>query len=478
MISIDRVFDLSIDEVWDLYAKHINPKQVELIGSFPFGREAVSHAIGSWIFLKSGRKILDITGGIGVLTHGHNHEEILKARIDFQRKNRMEVHKNFFSPYTAALSHNVAEMIEDNLVYSYFPNSGAEAVEGAIKLAYKYHGGLRDYVLHSDISFHGKLLGSAGLTGSPELHFKYPTIPNVRSFGFNDRYSFDSLIDGIRKSDDSSNVYAVIVEPLNASSMKEANPDFLLHLRNRCTKENIPLIFDEVYTGWGKTGWLFNYKRVPNLRPDILTYAKAFGGGKSSISGYSYNAEMAKAYSSLRDAPLHSTTYYGFGEEAFTALMATEIIRRDNYVKRARDIGNLLGGILKSILDNCDYVTEIRGSGALWGVIINDEKRRSSIEIVQSVLKRIGVRTDIIVDDPRFAQKLLVGAIVNSLYEEADIVSYFGYNKENPLMISLPLVSGGEEIAFLEQGLKKVFQKKIDYHIINFVKSKFKAPKF
>ena len=148
-------------EVRDLYRRYVSAKQVDLIGSFGFGRDLAAHAEGAWITTRSGRRILDFTGGIGVLNHGHNHPRILAARAEFARKHRMEVHKNFLSPYVAALSHNIAQLMPGDLNVSYFPNSGAEAVEGALKMAYKVHGGQRAFVLHADISFHGKLFAAS-----------------------------------------------------------------------------------------------------------------------------------------------------------------------------------------------------------------------------------------------------------------------------------------------------------------------------
>ena len=108
--------------------------------------------------MKNGEKVLDMTGGIGVLSHGHNHKRIIDARIRFQNKNKMEVHKAFLSQYVAALSHNLSTMLPNDLNVSYFSNSGAEANEGAIKMAYKFHDGSKKTILHSDISFHGKTL--------------------------------------------------------------------------------------------------------------------------------------------------------------------------------------------------------------------------------------------------------------------------------------------------------------------------------
>ena len=98
----------------------------------------------------------------------------------------MEVHKLFFSQYLAALSYNIAQMLPGDLNRSFFPNSGAEAVEGAIKLAYKFYNGARKNIIHSDISFHGKTIGASSISGSKEINFDYQKLPNVEKFIFND----------------------------------------------------------------------------------------------------------------------------------------------------------------------------------------------------------------------------------------------------------------------------------------------------
>lgn len=97
----------------------------------------------------------------------------------------MEVHKTYFSPYVAALSHNVAQLLPGDLDMSFFPNSGAEAVEGAVKAAYKYHGGNRRTILHADIAFHGRPLGSNSLTGGADM-FRFPEIPGAVTFPYGD----------------------------------------------------------------------------------------------------------------------------------------------------------------------------------------------------------------------------------------------------------------------------------------------------
>ena len=98
------------------------------MGAFHLGDELIDHAEGVWLYTRDGKKILDVTGGIGVLSHGHNNPRILNSRLNFQKQKRMEVHKTIFSPYVAALSHNIAKLLPDDLDYSFFCNSGAEAV--------------------------------------------------------------------------------------------------------------------------------------------------------------------------------------------------------------------------------------------------------------------------------------------------------------------------------------------------------------
>ena len=118
--KIKDIDNLSIKEVQNLYKKYVNPSQSNAIKTFGFGNDLVKNSVGKWIYTQSGKRILDFTGGFGVLNHGHNHPRILKARIDYQRNKKMEVHKNYFSPYVAALSHNIAKILPGDLNISYF----------------------------------------------------------------------------------------------------------------------------------------------------------------------------------------------------------------------------------------------------------------------------------------------------------------------------------------------------------------------
>ena len=151
LLSVDDAKKLDIQTVQKLYKDYISESQLNFFKNFSFGNDIIQKAEGSFIYTDKNKKILDLTGGIGVLNHGHNNDRILGERIKFQNEKKMEVHKLFFSQYLAALSYNIAQMLPGDLNRSFFPNSGAEAVEGAIKLAYKFYNGARKNIIHSDI---------------------------------------------------------------------------------------------------------------------------------------------------------------------------------------------------------------------------------------------------------------------------------------------------------------------------------------
>lgn len=470
LLSVEDCESLSIDQVHELYRQHVNPAQVDLIGSFGFGRVLATKAEGVWIYTQDGRKVLDFTGGIGVLNHGHNHSRLVGARAKFEQAKRMEVHKSFFSPYLAALSRNFAELMPGDLDYCYFPNSGSEAVEGAIKTAYKYHGGAREHLLHADISFHGKLLGAASVTGSPELDFRFPQIPHTSAFTYDDFASVERLVSQLRKPNGESNVYAVILEPMNASSLRQSSEYFLRSLRRLCDQEGIVLIFDEVYTGWAKTGHLFYFMKH-GVVPDILTTAKSIGGGKATLAGYVVRKPIfLKAFGNLNDATLHSTTYYGFGQENATAIEAINIIVEEDYPAKARRIFERLFPQLIALKGKYSPVIEdVRGCGALCGILL-----RAPGGLWNAATKLIPSK---MFKDERFTNKLVTSAVISDLYDSHSILTYFGSNREIPLMICPPLITEDPEIDYFVRSLDNTLAKGVTSLTMQFAKRKFLGSK-
>ncbi|GGO10537.1 aspartate aminotransferase family protein [Microbispora rosea subsp. aerata] len=472
LISLDECERLSAEQVHDLYRRHVSRSQVSLMTSFGFGRELVDRAEGAWIWTRDGRRILDFTGGVGVLNHGHNHPRILAARRRFQEARRMEVHKTYFSPYVAALGHNLAALLPGDLSMSFLPNSGAEAVEGAVKLAYKYHGGRRKRILRADIAFHGKLLGSGSLTGGGKT-FRFPEIPGVVTFPYGDLDAVRDAVAAARTTRGRCDVYAIIIEPFSASTMRSCSEEFLRGLRELCDAEDIVLIFDEIYTGWGKTGSLFYFMRYPGLVPDVVTTSKSFGGGKSSISAYIASERVfRKAYDNLTDSLLHSTstTYYGFGEETATAIEAVNIVVEDDYPRRAREIERVLAPGLERIRKaHPDTVAEVRGAGALHGVFLRGGPRLLDLA---AKIAPVGLARD-----PNFRVKLITCSVIDALYRDHGVYTYYTLNGDNPLVAAPPLVAGPEEADYFLDALEATLAQGLPRLLTRFVREKV-APRW
>lgn len=465
LITIDEAEQLDIRQVQKLYRRYISRSQVNLMTTFGFGRELVEHAEGPYVYLRDGERVLDFSGGVGVLNHGHNHPRILAARQRFAQHRRMEVHKAFFSPYLAALSHNVAQLLPGDLDISYFPNSGAEANEGAIKMAYKYHGGRRNTIMRADISFHGKTLAAGSLTGSAENSFRFPGMPGSVVYPYGDLAAMRDLVDKARNRDGSCDVYAILVEPFSASTLRRWSEEDLRELRRLCDAQDIILIFDEIYTGWGKTGNLFYFMRHEGLIPDILTYSKSLGGGKASISGYTARQPVFRqAYDRLSDVILHSTTYYGFGEETATAIEAVNVVVEEDFPGRARQIERLLGPGLERIAKaHPDVVSRVQGAGALHGVFLNDGPR-----ILNLAAKLVPGFSH----DPQFRTKLVALSVIARLYRKHKILTYYSPNGQNPLMVAPTLAAGPEEIEYFLDALDETLSRGLPRLLTAFIGEK------
>lgn len=463
LFSIDDCENLSNKEVKELYKNYINPVYEDVFSTFSIGQELVDHAEGVWIYTKSGKKVLDATGGQGVLNHGHNHPRILAARIKYQQLKRMEVHKTIFSPYLAALSSNVAAVLPEGLDYPFFCNSGAEAIDGAIKMAHKFHNGERQFILHSDISYHGKLLGAGSITASKELHFGFPKIPGTKAFEYANIESIKRLVKELRKPNGDSDIYALFIEPFSANSFRKCDKDFLQELRTLCDKERIILVFDEIFTGWCKTGNLFYFMDM-GITPDILTMSKTLGGGKSSISAFvARNTLLKKTFANHKDFVLHSTTYNGFGEECATAIEAINIIVNEDYVNKSRTVGTIAEDRLKKLLTKYpDQVRGYAGQGALFSIRLN-----INTNLVDKVLKLIPVE---MLQQDKFVTQVILASVTDWLFAKYNIYSYFTPDGIN---FSPPVIIEESEINYFFDSFEQTLESGFFMITSNFISNRF-----
>lgn len=322
---------------------------------------------GSHIWDVEGNEYIDMLGGIAVNSVGHSHPSVVKA-IQNQAAKLIHISNFYLSEPQVLLSKKLVEL--SGLDRVFFANSGAESVEGAIKIARKYaHSiGRGGNIISFENSFHGRTLATIA-TGKKAYQKGFEPIPQgFLQVPFND-------MEAIKKATD-NNTAAIILEPIQGEGgVNVADKTFLIKLRTFCDEHQIVLIFDEIQCGIGRTGKMFAKEHF-GVQPDIMTLAKALGGGVP-IGAILSNEKVSSAI----DFGDHGTTFGGNPLVCAASLATLEVIETENLVKQAEEKGNWLMAEISAI-KNPD-IKEIRGKGLMIGVEFNFETK----PLVQKMLE-------------------------------------------------------------------------------------------
>jgi acetylornithine/N-succinyldiaminopimelate aminotransferase len=321
----------------------------------PIGIE-VERAHGCVVVDKSGKAYLDLLSGIGVASLGHTHVAVVQAIKDqADRYLHAMVYGEYIQEPQARLARRLAEVTPEPLSVTYFTNSGTEAIEGALKTARKYTG--RSRFVSFMGSFHGDTFGSLSVGGNPLYHAPFePLLPKVTFLPFND-------CDALANIDET--VAAVIIEPIQGEGgVRIPDSEFLPALRRRCREVDALLIFDEVITGFGRTGRLFACEHW-NVVPDIVVLAKALGGGMP-LGAFISTPEIMATLST--DPPLaHVTTFGGHPVCCAAGLASLAVILQENLPRRAQEKGDEFIHKLQTLVGSGGF-TAVRGRGLLIGM--------------------------------------------------------------------------------------------------------------
>lgn len=343
----------------------------------------VVNSEGSYIYTEDGQKILDFASGVAVNNLGHKNEEVVEA-IRQQLDTMIHVgHNVVYNESYVRMAEKLVEVTGgDTMVY--FSNSGAEANEGAIKLA-KYIT-KRTAVISFKNSFHGRTIGCVSLTGSNSAYRKYyePLLPSVYFADYANCYKCPfgqcegkcqmeciKQFEGIfAKLVDPECVAAIIVEPVQGEGGYVVPPKaFLQGLREICDKYGIMLIFDEIQTGIGRTGEIYAYQML-GVKPGILTSAKAVGGG-IPLSAVIAKKEIMKNW----PAGAHGGTFGGNPLACAAGLKTLEIIERDNLLDNCKSMGAYFLERLKKMQQSFPSVIgNVRGLRLMVAMEITDKE--------------------------------------------------------------------------------------------------------
>jgi acetylornithine/N-succinyldiaminopimelate aminotransferase len=247
----------------------------------------------------------------------------------------------------------------------FFCNSGAEAIEGAIKLSRRYaaerFGPGKHRIVCMANSFHGRTLGALSATSQEKFWQGFePLLPGFVFVPFNDIMALEAIID--------DTVCAVLVEPIQGEGgVKPADPDFLLSVRRLCNEKDVLLVFDEVQTGLGRTGRLFAHERF-GVAPDIMAIAKALANGLP-MGALLAKEEVAQAFT----PGTHASTFGGGPVIAAAAKATLDILSAPEFLAAVREKGVYLGERLNELKSTFPAIQEVRGVGLMWGFDLNTE---------------------------------------------------------------------------------------------------------
>lgn len=316
----------------------------------------LSHGEGPYVYDTEGKKYLDFLGGIAVNVLGHAHPKLVAAVAE-QAGKMIHCSNLYYTEEQVKLAATLTELAGMDKVF--FANSGAEANEGAIKLARKYGKTLqadRVEIITAENSFHGRTYATMTATGQPKYQQGYEPLPGgFRYVPFNDLAALKSMV--------SEKTCAVMLEPIQGEGGVNIPDDgYLQAVRDLCDEYGALLIFDEIQTGMGRTGQLFAYQTF-GVRPDIVTVAKGLGGGVP-IGAFLTSAKVAGAF----HAGDHGSTFGGNPLACAAGNAVLAVIAEEDLGTNAANMGNYLMSELCKLQNKySQLILNVRGKGLMIG---------------------------------------------------------------------------------------------------------------
>ncbi|MCB2377206.1 aspartate aminotransferase family protein [Hymenobacter sp. BT635] len=334
----------------------LTPRQLFLrhqaqTSDFPLLLE-IERAEGVYMYGADGRRYLDLISGIGVSNVGHRHPRVVQAIKDQVDKYlHLMVYGELVQAPPAELSQALHHTLPTYLDSVYFTNSGAEAIEGALKLA-KRHTGRTEFISCHN-AYHGSTHGALSITGSEGFKNSYrPLLPDVRHIHFNQVPDLALITE---------RTAAVIVETVQGEAgVRVAEPGYLPALRHRCQQVGALLILDEIQCGFGRTGSFWAFEQF-GITPDILVCAKGMGGGMP-IGAFISSQEIMAGF---KTNPIlgHCTTFGGHPVSCAASLATLRVIQEENLLASVHEKAALFRRLLQH-----SAIREVRGHGLLMAV--------------------------------------------------------------------------------------------------------------
>lgn len=345
---------MTIGEEW----KAVEAKYyMQVVNRMPM---VLERAEGTYVYDTEGNAYLDFTAGWAVLNVGHSHPEVTAA-IQEQAGMILQMSNLFYTIPQLKL----AKILIDNSCMDrvFFCNSGAEANEGASKLARKYgkiHRNGAYEIITANNSFHGRTMGMMAATGQAHYQENWrPLMPGFVNVDYND-------VDSIKRAT-TDNTCAVMLEPLQGEGgVNVPDADYFPQVREWCNQNNLLLIADEVQTGMGRLGTMFGYEQF-NFEPDVITMAKGLGAGAP------LGAFLCKQACAVLEPGDHGSTFGGNALTTAAGAAGAKVLVDEGWAAKGGEVGTYFKAKLEGLMAKHDFVTEVRGMGMLLAIEMKDD---------------------------------------------------------------------------------------------------------
>jgi acetylornithine/LysW-gamma-L-lysine aminotransferase len=308
---------------------------------------------GARLYDEEGREYIDCASNVGVSNIGHGHEVVAKAIYE-QYLALGNCYSMFYNPVRARLAEKLAKLAPGDLNRVFFCNSGAEAIEGALKFARSTTG--RQEIIAAMRGFHGKTMGALAATWGPEYQKPFaPMMPGLKHVPFNNFAKFEKTL-----SEETAAVLLEIVQ--GEGGVRVGDRECFRKVRELCNAQGVMLIVDEVQTGFGRTGTMFACEQF--VTPDILCLAKSLAGG-IPMGAVLCNDRIKVPVKS------HTSTFGGNPTACAAALASLEVIEKEGLIENAKTLGNYLMEKLRDI--ESQKIRDVRGLGLMIGIELKEK---------------------------------------------------------------------------------------------------------
>jgi ornithine--oxo-acid transaminase len=431
--DVARTFAERSGENFALHERYMNRQLARTLRTLGFDRNYI-RGEGCYLYDDAGQRYLDFLSGFGVYALGRSHPAVkaaLHQALDLDLPNMVQMDcallPGLLAEQLTARSHAAISRV-------FFCNSGAEAVEAAIKFA--RHATQRPKILYAEHAFHGLTTGSLALNGGKEFRKGFGALlPDTVAVPFADLAALDQRLRG-------KDVAAFVVEPIQGKGVYCAPGDYWRAAQELCRKHGTLLVMDEVQTGLGRTGRFFCHEHW-GLEPDIITVSKALSGGYVPLGAMLTTEKIfASVYDSMEDALKHSSTF-GRNQLAMVAGLATLAAFDDEQiVGRAAQTGADLQAGLRSLANRYELINDVRGLGLMIGIEFGEPSSRSASRRFRTVER---LRTGM------FSQMVVV-----PLFHRHRILTQVAADNVNIVKLLPPLIAGPGEVEYFLQALDDV----------------------